>query len=530
MKRILFYTIVVALLGNAACTDMLMEENKVKVMTDYIYETPDGIDRAAVALHERDRSIVLQDETSLFAQLQCDGCTDLLVFYGGGTAALNRLVNFNEGNALVSAFWDNRYVIIGKANEVIDAAENKLGLDHSDSRVKQAWGEAKLFRARCYFDLFRRFDRLYINTRSTHLGNIDRIFVPASTAKVFELINADLDDAIEALEWTSPQRGRMTKAVAKHVKAQVALWLEDWDEAITQCEDIFRDSQHVMATNAIDCFEGADALDKEVILALQFSANIGGGNSVSAGTVTGHRLSLNTTPRYDLVPGMTFTSENGGYGWGRFFPNTYLFSLYDREKDTRFENLFKKQWFYNDESVAGITLGEAATTTPATFLNQLHPCSRKYFDSWTNTDMPNRTSSYKDIVIYRLAETALIAAEAYMRRDGGGSAEALANYNKTWERAGNDPRTEAITIDDIVDEYARELHFEGTRWYLLKRLGILEARVRQHYGDTRVEDPRLGADYIEARNNMSDKYTSWPIPLSALDQMGRENFPQNSGW
>ena len=154
--------------------------------------------------------------------------------------------------------------------------------------------------------------------------------------------------------------------------------------------------------------------------------------------------------------------------------------------------------------------------------------SMKYFDKWTNADEPSRTSSFKDILIYRLAETYLMAAEAYFHRDGGASEKALEYFNKTYVRAGNAPET-SLTLDKILDEYARELYFEGVRWPLLKRLGLLGERVRLHSGDTKTEDPRLNQNYIQARTNFSDaRDYRWPIPQEELDLM--PGFGQNQGW
>ena len=82
----------------------------------------------------------------------------------------------------------------------------------------------------------------------------------------------------------------------------------------------------------------------------------------------------------------------------------------------------------------------------------------------------------------------------------------------------------------MLEEYARELNFEGIRWPLLKRLGLLEERVKLHAGDTKEEDPRLNKDYIEARQNFKYFHWYWPIPQSEIDQMGKENFPQNDGY
>ncbi len=54
----------------------------------------------------------------------------------------------------------------------------------------------------------------------------------------------------------------------------------------------------------------------------------------------------------------------------------------------------------------------------------------------------------------------------------------------------------------LLDEYARELHFEGVRWSLLKRLGILGERVRQHGGDLMLEDPYLDKDMPNAARTL----------------------------
>ncbi len=129
-----------------------------------------------------------------------------------------------------------------KANEIIVAAE-ALGLDDSD--VLHAWSEAKFFRGRSYFELWKRFDRLYLNVTPTTVDNLKREYKPASHEELMTLMTTDLDDAMKGLDWSLPQNngnvlyGRVTKATAKHVRAQVAMWESDWDTAIEECEDIF---------------------------------------------------------------------------------------------------------------------------------------------------------------------------------------------------------------------------------------------------------------------------------------------------
>lgn len=539
MKKILYISAFALLSLATSCTDMLEEKMKTQVTVDYLYSTPDGLSRVVTGLYNYSRTLATDNQSDLFAVQMMDYSTDLMVFRAGSAAAFARLDNLKSDIGQAQAFWTYNYNLIGKANEVIAAAE-KLGIDN-DPVTKKAWAEAKLFRGRSYFELFKRYDRLYLNTSPTDYNNLDREFTPATKEDVFQLINEDLTDAMNVLDWTVPSSsagtsyGRFTKAVAKHIKAQVAMWQENWDEAISQCEDIFACPSYAMLNDRSAVFSGADLNSSEVLWSFQFSNAIGGGGFIPDGEtdLTGHRLSLICTPNYKKVAGLgNFRSEHGGYGWGRVYPNTYLFSLYNQEKDTRYKAYFKHEWVYLDEAILpkGKKLGDVATTTATLYLECLHPCTRKYFDMWSNADLPSRKSSFKDIVIYRLAETYLMAAEAYFHKEGGTSAKAIAYYNETWERAGNDRFAGSLTLDILLDEYARELNFEGVRWPLLKRLGLLEERVKLHAGDTKLEDTRLDKNFIEARNNFKFYHWYWPIPQSEIDQMGKENFPQNDGY
>lgn len=76
--------------------------------------------------------------------------------------------------------------------------------------------------------------------------------------------------------------------------------------------------------------------------------------------------------------------------------------------------------------------------------------------TWVDTDFP----------MFRLGEAYLIYAEAVLRGGTGGStAQALTYFNALRQRAyGNTNGNEAaITLDDIIDERARELYWEGKR-------------------------------------------------------------------
>lgn len=536
MKKLIYTAFIICGMLTASCSDLLNLESKTDVTNNYLFTTPEGLNTAVTGLYSLARELpggADNNESNLYIVTMCDFNTDIAILRAGVSTSIGRLnTSFTPSTGDVNKFWKHHYGIIGKANEIIVAAE-ALGLDDSD--VLHAWSEAKFFRGRSYFELWKRFDRLYLNVTPTTVDNLKREYKPASHEELMTLMTTDLDDAMKGLDWSLPQNngnvlyGRVTKATAKHVRAQVAMWESDWDTAIEECEDIFKqEGIYSMEKKAENVFNSADLKSPEVLWSFQYSQNLGGGGSGTP--VAGHRISIQTTTRINKIAGCINTADQGGYGWGRIYPNTYLLSLYDQAKDTRYNELFVHRFKYNDPNSP--KYGELIPLTKSSsYCETLHFMSKKYFDQWTMADNPDRTTGFKDLIVYRLAETYLMAAEAYMRRDGGMSTDALRCYNKTWERAGNDKFAGPLTQDILLDEYARELNFEGVRWPLLKRLGLLGERVKAHYGETKAENPYLDKDYAECRTSfVVGKHECWPIPQEQIDLMGKENFPQNENW
>ena len=539
VKYILSIFLAAALVALTSCKDYLELESKTNITDNWLYSTPEGLSRAVTALYDLDRKLAKpsEDNNDLYVVQMLDYCTDLMVFRAGTAAALARLVNLLPNNPLIEGLWKHYYNIIGKSNEIISAAES-MGLDNPVTY--RAWAEAKFFRGRAYFELYKRYERLYLNITPTSPDNLQRDFVPASKEDVFERIRIDLDDAISGLSWELPsgtsgaQYGRVTVAAAKHVRAQFAMWEEDWNTAIEQCEDIF---EHT-ATCALEAkpetafLSGAELRSKEFLWTYQFSMELGGGGTGST-SLTGHRLGLTTLPTYHALGAyFTIAADMGGYAWGRVYPNTYLLSLFDKDKDSRYKEMICTQLICNKPNTAtyGQPYDMELSRGKSEYITSTHFFSKKYFDCWTNADQPDRTSSFKDLPVLRMGETALMCCEAYFHRDGGGSADALRWYNKTWQRAGNAEERGPLTLDMILDEYARECYFEGVRWPLLKRLGLLGERVRLHAGDSKTDDPYLDTDYTHARQNFVDgMHEVWPIPQSQIDLMGK-SFPQHEAW
>jgi starch-binding outer membrane protein, SusD/RagB family len=148
----------------------------------------------------------------------------------------------------------------------------------------------------------------------------------------------------------------------------------------------------------------------------------------------------------------------------------------------------------------------------------------KYFESYNMTGH----NGHRDLFYMRLAGAYLLSAEAHL--EAGDATTAAERYTAVRARAidlsksptGVDPdaRTASdITIDDILDERARELAGEYHRWFDLKRTKTLYERTIK-YNLRASQAGNLAADN-------TGKYYLRPIPQTEIDCSG---ISQNPGY
>ena len=127
----------------------------------------------------------------------------------------------------------------------------------------------------------------------------------------------------------------------------------------------------------------------------------------------------------------------------------------------------------------------------------------------------NANSSYKDEYMYRLAETYLLRAEAYIGK--GDKEKAAADVNVVRARAKAEPaKASEMDIDYLLDERMRELYVEEMRMVTLCRMGKLVDRNRKY-------NPKSGP-------SISDYHNLWPIPFSEIERNIFAEIKQNPGY
>lgn len=145
---------------------------------------------------------------------------------------------------------------------------------------------------------------------------------------------------------------------------------------------------------------------------------------------------------------------------------------------------------------------------------------KKFDDPDPSTPLSTGSISTRDIILARLGDTYLIAAEAYLKANVPGTA--LTRLNAVRARAGATLATAGqLNIDYILDERAREMLGEYNRWFDLKRTGTLTTRVPgNNYRVNSTDFVGVGGALKILR----------PIPQKAIDLNKNKNFPQNPGY
>jgi hypothetical protein len=521
------FMLLMVLFFAVSCEDYLEEEPSTVIDSDYIYTTEEGLESGVVSLYTIYRDHYEYSSEDYMAAVVMSSRSDLAFSRSGYTGLMGRyqrgISSIDYGTELASTlFWSHFYNLANKATAIINAAEVVEDVD--EEVINQIIAEAKFFRAEAYFYLYRMYNNIYISTETVTVDNaFDVISDKSSEEEIFELINSDLTFSIENLEWTDTF-GRVTKGTAKHVKAKVAMWQDDWEEAEEQAVAVIESGYHSLMSTTAEVFDG-DNDNEESLFVIQSDEDLSGGGSSTM-------ISANYVTQYFNIDGIESNVEQGGRGFSRVLPNLYLLSLLaEDENDTRDDDTyFRLKYYYTSGDRIGeevddyepITDLDNPSDTYTTYYQRMHPSCIKFAQ---DDDDPDSYYDYSNITVYRLAETYLIAAEAIMR---SGSGDPLPYINAVRLRAETTALT-SVTEQEILDERARELAFEGQRWFTLKRMGqdVIDSQITSYAGDGDYFPANLGEK--DPRDNWQSHFINWPIAEIDLDLLG-SSYPQNDGY
>ncbi len=562
-----------------ACNDFLEEEPSDRLSTDYL-ETSEGIESAVNAAYSSLRYFYTGGGSENGIKMTSYGTDE----WEKGPDGNETLSSYQDGilDAGISMAWTWGYTEgINPCNAVVQYAPD-AAMSQED-RV-YAVSQARFLRAFWYFILVQTYGEVTIT--------LDLPTEPTTTATrapladVFEVMKADVDYAVENLPALAIEPGRATQAAALHLRSKLYLWKATSEIADSQADyqQAYDDSKRIIDNRAtyeleiypdfFDMFYPGNEHNSESIFTVERNADEDY-NDYADDNYKSNMASFFFRPNYNTLVNGLERSTGYYYGrpWHRLRPTDYLLEhvFADREDDKRYDNSFQTVWLFNDAEtiddpnfqvgdtaiwLPGVETGYNTDVhvkrifTPSQYFGgenseglSIYPSLTKFND----IDRPTtQDPSVRPIIVYRLAETYLIAAEAAMflgmpdeahdlvavvreraayDPDRSGSANALAAQRLVNRIPVLDGSDEARNW--LLDERSRELVGEFTRWWDLTRSRTsggeiqLVARLRDYM-------PSMGYA-VPASENIQDFHALRPIPLEQLDRTTND-YRQNPGY
>lgn len=484
-KTLYINLMLVATLGlSSSCSqDFLDEKLTTGYSKDYL-NTEEGILALSVGTYYQVFALDMNREVPLTAtesgtdefHVGGDPSNGLWNSYASGFGSFVTVSNSNTVAANTN--WDNLYIGIGNANQLIESATAIASTN--DAIKKTALGEGYFMRAYNYLKLVRQYGGVPLKLDVSNTVELE--FTRATSEEVLSQIIADFTQAYNLLGNTGGPN-KITKDAAAHYLAKAYLtraseindtWnsstkAADLQQVVSLSDDVI--SRHPLAPNYVNLWDfkaanGANEKLSELILSADFNSN-----QLTTGGNQQHLYFIST---YDQLPQM-IRNTAGGRPFSRLAPTYFTYDVFDKVNDSRFWKSFQTKSMVNNKSgnyyVNGdlgimyimnsptdtrfaktrndgtIIYSKTGKTIPSVFVayaadnfglmaDVRFPSLSKHMDG-SRIDF-NATKGSRDVILARSAETYLMAAEAKVRlaKLGTGSfADALSYINTVRNRA-----------------------------------------------------------------------------------------------
>lgn len=561
MKKIIIMLGIIAV-SVSSCNDYIEEESKSFVPADETYKTASGFQLLVNSNYAWLKGIyggnpwLFESGTDLYAE----GRTP-------EPAGLSQYTLLIPSSDNVADLYNSCYQQIQAVNKTVYYST----ITEQTPNLNALVGEARYLRANAYFLLVQTYGGVPIV--------LDNITTPVLSFKrdtaedVYKQIITDLEASLASVGTGAyATTGRVNKRAVNDLLAKV--YLTRGYETFAAPDDFSKAAAYADAAIAGQALNipfdqlftatttGNNDLNAETIFSVQYDkaststdpTKLGNNqfyyfSSYLGGAETGAPLRS-----YNLCPtGFALgLYEKGDKRWDATFmteilegpettngnTKTVLYYPYYRSANKaalKVRHFYEPKWFTPADKTAWMTAN--ASRLAATFV--YHPWGEysaehtliKNLDAYTipvkKFDDPDPTTpsstgpvSTRDIILSRLGETYLVAAEAYLKAGNPGSG--LDRLNEVRRRAGVANATAAqFNIDYILDERARELLGEYKRWFDLKRTGTLVARASAH--NYKIKE----ANFVGVDGKLK---ILRPIPQTVLDLNQNKDFPQNPGY
>jgi hypothetical protein len=437
----------------------------------------------------------------------------------GGVRDLQRNI-WTADNVIVRGMFSRAMFHVALCNEYLrQTTSDKLssrGVTNATllNDIEDYRNEIKAMRSLAYYHLMDLFGKAAFNTEDQPVAVAG---VEYNRQQLFQYIESELTALIPELKAPrTNESGRLDQAFARMILAKIYLNAEvyigqnRYQDCMTQCDAIIAGG-YTLELNYSDNFKADNDTSTEMIFAIQ-----------SDGLVT-----QNFGPTTVMINGSVGSLEQNGIslgvgagGWGGAI---------------RLRKQFVEKFNGSDfdfDARKTISGGGSRSLDILDINNRNQGYILAKYANVSSNGIPGVNSTFvdTDFPLFRLADAYLMYAEAQMRKDGAtnGSSQAnatsqsLSYINALRERAndGNfaNVATNQVTLDFLLDERARELHWEAHRRQDLVRFG-------KYSGGNYIwawKGNAAGGVAISSNRNL------FPLPQLAL--VANPNLTQNTGY
>jgi hypothetical protein len=484
------------------------------------------------------------------------------------TAATDRLNTYLATmvptNGLVLFVWQHSFFMVNQANLILTRIKD-ADIPDADKNVLR--GEALFFRAFGYRFLANLFGGVPLITEEITAPRRD--FVRATREAVYAQAKDDLLEAIPLLgNIDAVKDGKMSRQMAQHLLSEIYISLGDYDNAISAATAVIDYPATGLMTERFgtklgqpgdvysDLFQTGNqnrsSGNREALWVQQYDYL----NPASAGTDMWpwkmNPFYQNITITVDGVTTTAFkgvTAEKGGRSIAWMHPTDHvMFGIWEKDandmriseysiaRDLRIDNedspAFGK-WFvadgYSGEATARqwfpFMMWKVTGDIPEDFWQRDANGEPLLTALGEHLVTNNGNNSFRDLYMFRLAETYLLRAEAYLGKNNRDAAAADINVIRVRVNASPANPSE-VDMDYLLDERLRELYYEEPRMVTLCRTGKLADRNRRYnYSYTDVT-----GTYECAGTSIQDYHNLWPIPFSEIERNTEAKLEQNPGY
>lgn len=562
--RLSFSLIISLIIIVSSCDEQsFLEETPLSFYSpENSYITYENFEAAVSGLHSKYRSSFFVSESNYVFPHIAYSFTELAYLNGTIGPDWNLTAMLLPNAPIPLTLWKLAYKIIYQANVIICRSESQICQMTTDEK-NLITAEARFFRGLMYKYLANMYGGVPIVLEE--ISEPKRDFVRSTREEVYNQCIKDLEYAVKYLPSIEEQDlSRINNLMANHLLAELYVTMERWDDAIQAASIVIDSPDTELVTERFgsmlnneyglggdvywDLFRKGNDQRKtgnhEGLWVMPFEYNVTGGYGDPHGRFIPRNWQIkvvnNDGKNVVMIPWPNDFYYCRGYGqctpshyfsvtlWKKSGEGDIRNSEYNIQRDFKVANpasdqngkwLIKDNLSFTNQSFIDTMRNFYPAIAKLTTIGQ---CPKDFYNpdqtvpgSLLLTTQPS--SSYKNRYMYRLAETYLLRAEAYL---GKNILDKAAEDINIVRRRSNAPEITSadVNIDYILDERLRELYFEEFYIFTTNRLNKTIDRA------SKLNPYPGGPITYQAYNNL------WPIPESEIEKNTEAVLEQNPGY